>query len=233
MTQPLPAFENYIATLKASILISVLVHCVLLVTLGWIFPHVLRFAKYESVVIDLDYVALTIPPEKAVSQNSFPEHKMHESEGNNVLPADVAPIKKKEIAPLPVKKSKQEAPKMQKSKTAKTIYKAETTNRQPQNAAPMAERSKTVPAQVNESANPRPVYPELARKRGQEGIVRVRCQVNDIGIVTGISLAQSSGHKLLDDAALKAVRKWRFKPALYNGQPVAGSLIVPVEFRLR
>lgn len=89
------------------------------------------------------------------------------------------------------------------------------------------------PAPTSGVNKPAPDYPELARKRGQEGVVRIRCQVDATGMVTATSVAVSSGHRLLDEAALKAVKKWRFKPAASNGVPVSGSVVVPVEFRLR
>jgi protein TonB len=44
---------------------------------------------------------------------------------------------------------------------------------------------------------------------------------------------QTSGSKVLDDAAVAALWRWRFHPALRNGEPVAASVIVPVVFSLR
>lgn len=80
--------------------------------------------------------------------------------------------------------------------------------------------------------SPHPAYPELARRRGQEGRVEVRCRVNASGIVAETGIAKSSGYKLLDEAALKTVKKWIFKPAASGGANVEGTVIVPVEFRL-
>ena len=45
-----------------------------------------------------------------------------------------------------------------------------------------------------------------------------------------LDLAQSSGNRDLDRAALEAVRRWRFQPAQRNGQPVSATVIIPLEF---
>jgi protein TonB len=52
------------------------------------------------------------------------------------------------------------------------------------------------------------------------------------GNVASLSVARSSGSRLLDDAAVDAVRRWRFAPARRAGVPVAGSVEVPILFRL-
>lgn len=82
-------------------------------------------------------------------------------------------------------------------------------------------------------SNPKPAYPELARKRGQEGLVRLLAHVDEQGKPTEISVAESSGFSLLDEAAVKAVRRWRFKPALRAGTPVRGTVLIPIEFVLK
>jgi len=52
------------------------------------------------------------------------------------------------------------------------------------------------------------------------------------GEPTSVSIASSSQSRDLDRAAMDAVRKWRFRPAQRDGQAVAGTIIVPVEFKL-
>ncbi len=59
----------------------------------------------------------------------------------------------------------------------------------------------------------------------------MRCQVDANGHVTNVSLARSSGFRLLDEAALKAVGKWKFKPGRKDGACVAGTVVVPVQFQ--
>ncbi len=47
-----------------------------------------------------------------------------------------------------------------------------------------------------------------------------------------MEVEQHSGFRELDRAALEAVRGWRFQPAQRDGQPVPGSLVIPIDFRL-
>lgn len=90
------------------------------------------------------------------------------------------------------------------------------------------------------SADSRPVvlsrpplkYPADAQRRGETGKVVVRIDVGSDGIPTDASLISRSGSRALDRAALQAVRQWRFRPAQRDGQTVAGSVEVPIEFTL-
>lgn len=81
--------------------------------------------------------------------------------------------------------------------------------------------------------NPLPSYPPLARKRGNQGKVVLRCKVDKSGNVTSVEVIRSSGFRLLDESARKTAYKWLFKPALERGAAVPGSVTVPVEFRLQ
>jgi protein TonB len=78
-----------------------------------------------------------------------------------------------------------------------------------------------------------PVYPRPARQRGWEGSVMLRVQVSAGGRVDDIWVERSSGYQILDQAALVAVKKWRFRPAQSGGRSVAGLVRVPISFELR
>jgi protein TonB len=82
-------------------------------------------------------------------------------------------------------------------------------------------------------ANPAPEYPSLSRRAGEEGVVRLRVHVSSDGLPLEISLAASSGHPRLDQAARDAVADWRFVPARLGARPVAGWVVVPIFFSLR
>ena len=71
------------------------------------------------------------------------------------------------------------------------------------------------------SGNVPPPYPTMARRMGDQGEVRLDVHVGADGRVTEVRLRQSSGSTLLDRTAIDTVRKWRFKPATVDGQPVA------------
>ena len=82
-------------------------------------------------------------------------------------------------------------------------------------------------------ANPKPLYPKRARKHGVEGQVLLRVQIGTDGKSKAVETLRTSGHPLLDAAAVKAVRKWRFSPALRNGAPVVATLDIPITFRIK
>ena len=77
-----------------------------------------------------------------------------------------------------------------------------------------------------------PTYPEIARRRGQQGRVVVRVEVSADGRPVSVSVGQGSGYTSLDEAAENAVEKWRFIPATRDGQPVPALADVPIRFKL-
>lgn len=79
---------------------------------------------------------------------------------------------------------------------------------------------------------PRPPYPRAARQRGLQGVVMVRVAVSADGLPTEVFIKESSGHPMLDDAAVEAVRRWRFSPARSAGRAVAAAVEIPVRFAL-
>lgn len=81
-------------------------------------------------------------------------------------------------------------------------------------------------------SNPAPVYPESARRQRQEGVVWLRVEVSERGDALAVAVGQSSGHLALDEAAMSAVRDWKFVPARQGTRPVAARVEVPVRFRL-
>ena len=81
--------------------------------------------------------------------------------------------------------------------------------------------------------NPPPDYPYQARRRGFEGTVVVEALISISGRVADFKLAASSGHRSLDKAAIKAVRKWRFTPGSQGGVMKEMWVRVPVSFQLK
>jgi protein TonB len=96
-------------------------------------------------------------------------------------------------------------------------------------AAPVAEPPRFDLAYLN---NPAPAYPDFARRAHEQGTVILRVRVDASGQVAGIEIHKSSGSQRLDDAALAAVRRWRFVPARSGDRAIAAIALVPVDFRL-
>ena len=65
-----------------------------------------------------------------------------------------------------------------------------------------------------------PRYPMESRRKHEQGTVVVRLLIGTDGRVAEISIAQSSGFARLDQAALQAIRGWRWQPVIRDGQPV-------------
>jgi periplasmic protein TonB len=72
----------------------------------------------------------------------------------------------------------------------------------------------------NKFRNRPPAFPVEAEMRGQHGTVVVVIHVSENGIATGAEVTQSSGVEALDQAAIAAVRKWRFHPAMQAGRTI-------------
>jgi protein TonB len=92
---------------------------------------------------------------------------------------------------------------------------------------------KVIPASAVQYLEP-PVleYPRASRRAGESGRVLLRVYIDETGLPRQVLLAQSSGFARLDDAALTAMKKARFKPYTENGQPTAGWAPAPIDFEL-
>ena len=101
----------------------------------------------------------------------------------------------------------------------------------PTQPAPGAARA---PAPRDPGPRPRPAprYPADALRNQESGTVLLRVEVGVDGVPTAVDVVRSSRSRSLDRAAGEAVRQWRFRPAQRNGQPVAGTVQVPVSFNL-
>ncbi len=80
--------------------------------------------------------------------------------------------------------------------------------------------------------NPAPEYPELARQMRQEGLVLLEVDVDRQGAPIKVEIIKSSGFRLLDQAAFKAVSHWKFQPGSVGNIPVESTVTVPIRYRL-
>lgn len=79
-----------------------------------------------------------------------------------------------------------------------------------------------------------PIYPAEAIRHNIEGLAVVAAQIDAKGEVTsaGLERLQPAAARGLGDAAISAVKRWRFEPARENGVPVAGHVLVPIRFSI-
>jgi protein TonB len=75
-----------------------------------------------------------------------------------------------------------------------------------------------------------PVYPQLAKQARIQGSVVLQAEISKEGTIQNLQLI--SGHPMLAPAAIEAVKQWRYKPYLLNGEPVAVETQVVVNFSL-
>ena len=79
-------------------------------------------------------------------------------------------------------------------------------------------------------SRPNPIYPPLAKQARIQGMVRLEAEISKQGTIE--SLRVVSGHPLLVQAALDAVKQWRYKPTILNNEPVAVATTIDVNFTL-
>lgn len=82
-------------------------------------------------------------------------------------------------------------------------------------------------------SNPAPVYPAVSRRLREQGRVLFDVYILPDGTVGEIKLKRSSGFARLDEAALEAVRQWRYVPAKRGDQPIPFWYVQPIDFAMR
>jgi general secretion pathway protein A len=80
-------------------------------------------------------------------------------------------------------------------------------------------------------SSPPPIYPLVARAGNVRGVVVINAVVNEAGKVTDMKVI--SGSPLLTQAAMDALRTWKYEPAKMNGRPTASHVQVSINFTLR
>ncbi|MGO2474485.1 MAG: TonB family protein [Vibrio litoralis] len=78
----------------------------------------------------------------------------------------------------------------------------------------------------------KPRYPRLAQRRGIEGTAMYEIWLDENGQQIKQNLLSSSGASMLDQAALEAIKKWKFSPRKINGTSIAHRVQVPIRFKL-
>ncbi len=87
-------------------------------------------------------------------------------------------------------------------------------------------------AQPNYLRNPAPVYPFEARRLGQQGLVVLSVDVDRQGNSVQVKVKRSSRYLLLDNSALKTVRRWKYSPARIGELAIESNVEVPIRFKL-
>ena len=96
-------------------------------------------------------------------------------------------------------------------------------------ASPQSRAAFDVPPKVIKSVDP--IFSEDAKENRIGGVVVVHVFIDEKGHVTGANVLRGIGHGL-DEAAVTAVRKYVFKPATKDGEPVACDIAIDVHFNI-
>jgi len=102
----------------------------------------------------------------------------------------------------------------------------------PEAAAPQSPPQVVAPDDAAAIADyaPEPVYPRKAVRLGLSGTVVLLALVKANGVVEACEVESSSGHESLDQSAREALRRWRFRPRVVDGQPRPFTARVPFQF---
>ena len=156
-----------------------------------------------------DYTVVTEVPDwiniKLVADFEYIKEKQSEPDKNIILKKTL--VSKKEKIPQREKKQK--------------IKKSTPTTYIKENSRPMLKQ------------NPKPVYPAAARRRGMQGVVLLKVNVNNKGNVEKLDVLQSSGYKVLDLSAVNSVKHWKFIPAKIGEDSVSSVIEIPIKFSLK
>ena len=79
--------------------------------------------------------------------------------------------------------------------------------------------------------NVAPVYPDLAVQSRLSALIILEAEIDTRGQVQAVKVLR--GHPLFDEAAIEAVKQWRYQPLLLNGEPTGFILTVTVNFNLQ
>lgn len=101
----------------------------------------------------------------------------------------------------------------------------------PQAAAPVLAVPKTITG-VEYIQAPRPDYPSISKRMGEEGKVLLRVLINEKGRPEKAEIQRSSGFDRLDEAARQSAMRALFKPHMEDGRPVAVYTTIPIDFKL-
>jgi len=94
-------------------------------------------------------------------------------------------------------------------------------------AAPVLAQTKTEPPVPVRTVPPD--YPSELRREGVSGLVMIKCNIDEKGDVTE-TIVEKSSNEAFDKPAVAAVKKWKFKPAKQDGNPVAIKVSIPIKF---
>ena len=143
----------------------------------------------------------------------------------------VEPAVKPTVSQDPALSSMRETPAQTRVKSAATADSGKAAGSVQQRSEPTTLPLTPAHVDPNYLHRPNPVYPTLSKRLREEGTVLLRVNLDAQGIVLDISIEKSSSFQRLDQAALEAVKQWRFVPAKRGQETMPSTALVPIEFK--
>jgi len=223
---------------RCATIVSCCIHCLLFVGAGWlgggIFskpaePETIEMELISSVALPEQVAAVSITMPQAASsiaQPMTPPVTPTPSNPNPIVnaPASTAVADRFSQPAEPAASSGSGA-----TDVAPSVAAIGGTARGESAAPPAARKSVSAPRILSKVE---PDYPEDARQDGIAGTVGVKIEVLENGRTGEVRIVRSSGRSSLDEAALQAVRRWRFVPAEEDGQAIRCFTTLAVVFDL-
>lgn len=215
---------------------SFFMHVVLFLLSGFVFAKPIEYAvELGSGGIEVSLTAA--PAEPFLEDQTIPKKLESVRQEEPAIPEP-------DDMPLPeddVEKQKLQEPKDEIKEEKKEIQTAPGSLYKGDGSSPIPGKDKTTfystggaitEAKPNYLKNPAPAYPWEAREKGWQGVVILKVAVDKFGRPMQVEKEQGSGYMILDETALKTVKKWRFRPAQIGTIPIESSVRVPIRFQL-
>ena len=236
---------------KYSILVPFLISVSLHLAAAWTLSHVVKDAPHHQPMRPIEVDIITPIPEKTI-----PLAQVHSEPKVAALAKQLPRPVTAPVWTPPAAAPRPTTPALPQTVPAATSQEKSVTTPQPASTASLPHSSAPVAAgTANRSltdtesgradlpvvgpsydaaylSNPPPPYPAAARRLKLQGTVTVRVMVSPDGRPTSVTLEKGSGVRILDEAALEAVRHWSFVPARRGDKAIAALVDVPVRFRL-
>lgn len=203
----------------------------LLHTWGFLYliqPNEPEITPAQPLLMEVSMLAMSTPKPSATPPSKLqPEKKKPPTKKPEIKPRKIPPIVQRspDFAPVEQAVEPKPTPETQQSST-------NTTSTSKPNANTTDEQFTEANYKANYAHNPKPEYPSLAKSRDWQGKVSLRVKVSAAGLSAEVEIEHSSGHDILDDAAIDAVKQWRFIPAKRGETAVDSSVVVPIVFSL-
>lgn len=172
------------------------------------------------------------PKKKAITNK--PQPKKVEKKVVEKKPATEKKVVKKkrpELKPDPKSKPTPQPEKLADKKVDRNL--AESANQPQEVNQGVSNQEPVLVTKPSFSSRPTPPnYPRQARRRGVEGVATYEVWLDAEGKQIKQALVNSSGALMLDNAALDAIKQWKFSPHTVNGRAIAHRVQIPVRFRL-